>query len=143
MTNSARYTAPDGTTVAGLLEEGPSGVAFRVDQEGRALFEVPYASIEKIATSLARPTRMKIVARGNEYPLELTGSVIDGEQHGEVEWQGSTPGEYQMTREERTAHDAAAVTTGLVKTVDYVAADRVRRGRLCKRILARRDGSAA
>src|SRR5918995_3011125 len=143
MTNSARYTAPDGTSVEGLLEEGPSGVVFRVDQQGRALFEIPYASIDKIDTSFTRPSRMKIVARDTEYPLELTGAVIDGEQYGEVQWQGTTPGEAYMTREERTAHDVAAVTTGVAKTVDYVAADRVRRGRVCKRILARRDGSEA
>jgi len=43
-----------------------------------------------------------------------------------------------MTREESTANDIAAFIPAVVRVVDYVAADRVRRRRVCNRILARR-----
>jgi hypothetical protein len=140
MTNSARYKLPEGTTVEGLLEEREHSVAFLVGNQGRTVFELPYSAIEKIVTPVARPTVLKIVAGGSELALKLTGAVIDGERHTEVGWQGSSSGEYDQTREEQAASDAAVLLPAVVKTVDYVAADRVRRARVCKRILARRDG---
>jgi len=137
-TNSARYQTPDGQKVHGLIDEAPSGVVFRVDEQGRALWEIPYASIERIKTSFLRPRVMKIAARGDEYRLVLTGAVIDGSHHGTMTWSGTAPGESSMTREESTANDIAAFIPAVVRVVDYVAADRVRRRRVCNRILARR-----
>ena len=144
MTNSAVYTSPDGADVPGLLEEREHAVVFNAPGEGRALFELPYRSIERVRMSFLRPTRMTLVGDGARHRLRLRGAIIDGEQHGESEWiQGSSPTELEYDRTRKTTEDTLIVVGGLMKVVEWVAADRVRRRRIRGRILARRGAPSA
>jgi hypothetical protein len=138
MTNSAFYTTAEGERVPGLLVEGEHSLAFQSPGDGRVLFELPYRSIERVRMSFLRPSRMTLVGDGASHPLRLTGAVIDGEQHGESEWiSGSSPTELEYDRTRRAAEETMILINGLTKVIEWVAADRVRRRRIRRRVAAK------
>jgi hypothetical protein len=88
--------------------------------------------------SFLRPTRMTLVGDGAKHALRLTGAVIDGEQHGESEWiSGSSPTELEYDRTRKATEDTLILVNAGIKIIEWVAADRVRRRRIRKRIAAR------
>ena len=140
--NSDVYKTAEGEKLRGLVEDDDRGVRFRVPGEDRPAFELPNHAIERIALSLLDPNRMTFVAGGTKHRVRLTGAVIDGEQHGEAEWiSGSSPTELEYDRTRKTAEETMILLNAFGMSVNWLAADRVRRRRLRDRILARRGGA--
>ena len=139
--NSAVYRTAEGTKLHGLVEDDERGVRFTVPGENRAAFELPNHAIERIRLSFLSPNRMTFVAGETRHRVRLTGTVIDGEQHGEAEWiSGSSPTELEHDRSRKAAEDTMILLNAFLRIVGWLAADRVRRRRLRDRILARRGG---
>ena len=137
--NSAVYKTDEGTKLRGLVEDDDHGVRFRVPGEDRVVFELRNHAIERIALSFLSPNRMTFVAGETRHRVRLTGTVIDGEQHGEAEWiSGSSPTELEYDRTRKAAEETMILLNAFIRIVGWVAADRVRRRRLRDRILARR-----
>jgi hypothetical protein len=142
--NSAVLLSAEGGKVRGLLVEQDSGLRFRAAGESSPRFEAPWATVEGVRLPWPSAKGVTVVAAGHRHRLRLTDAVID--KTGDAVPDGSAPDEFpieggtmptNITREEALMHDVGTAVGGLTLVVNFLAADRVRRRRVRKRILER------
>ena len=144
MANSAVLHSAEGGKVRGLLFERDDGLQFRAAGETMPRFEVPWVTVQRVRLPWPSARRVTVVAAGQRHRLRLTDAVIDG--LGDAVADGSVRDDFpigggvrpsNITREEAMMDDIRTGVGALTLIVNFVAADRVRRRRVRRRILAR------
>lgn len=136
MVNSALYLSRDGEGAPGVLDERDDhSLVFRSD-DGRELLRAPYAVIDRVKLPFPSRSRLTFVVGAEEHRLKLAGEIVEDARVAETPLPSGVP-RSDATREERAADDAGTLILGLAHVVTFIAADRVRRRRIRKRVRRR------
>ena len=135
--NSAAYLTPGGEQIRGVLDERDSRALVFRSEDGRELLRTPYAAVDRVKLAFLSRSRMSFLIGVDEHRIKLTGDVVeDVRVSKEMPLPSGVP-RSDATREERAADDAGTLVLGLANVATFVAADRVRRRRIRKRVIGR------
>jgi hypothetical protein len=136
MVNSAVYLT-DGEKVRGVLDERDDHALVFRSEDGRELLRTPYAAVDRVKLVLPSRSRMTFVIGADEHRIKLTGDIVEDVR---ISKDSTLPSGYERsdaTREEKAADEIGTVFLALTNVATFVAADRVRRRRIRKRVTER------